>query len=182
MEQSPISRLSRWLKRLIQFVGTLVLAEGARNLADLLQAHTCGLNRFELRDGGLLAVGLVQLAAGVGSVVLKGWGRVVMLLYLCGHSAWLAFTFFVVLRLPNVGPSVLNWVLMGGIFTYCGALIVLYWRGWRRLRREGIPGVSWKWRMVGGVALAVGVAGSWMVSIVPAEDVESQAGLDGQFL
>lgn len=159
-----------------------MVMEAAFGMTSLLQAHTCGLNRFEFRDGCLAAVECIKLAAGIGVVLLRPWGRTLMLLYLAGHTVFVVFNFYLVLRIPNVKADALGWALMVGAILICLGLVLLYWRGWRRVFEGGTPVASRKWVIVGVVCATIGIAGSLMENAGVEDAVVVRADLDARFL
>lgn len=159
-----------------------MMMEAALGITDLLQAHTCGLNRFELRDGFSAAVECIKFAAGIGVVFLRPWGRSLMLLYLAGHTVFAVFSFYLVLRIPNVAADAFGLALMVGTVLICLGLVWLYWRGWRGVFEGGTPVVSRKWIGVGVVCATVGIAGSLMENAGTDDAVAVNPDLDARFL
>src|SRR5260221_12047516 len=113
------SAVSKWLRRLIHVVGALVIMDGAVRATDLVQAHTCGLNQFELRDFFLALLACSLLVGGFGTVLLKWWGRALMLVYLLGHTAYTVINFFLVLQVPGAKPDTLGWILVSAVMIFC---------------------------------------------------------------
>ena len=172
----------KWLRRLIQSVGALVLLDGAARLTGLAQAHICGLNRFLLRDGMLVLVAFGWTGAGLGTVFLKNWGRALMVLCFGGQTAYVAFNFFLVLRVPNAKVDALGWILMALMVGFCVSLILLFWRGWNRLFQTGVLAASRKWMIVGAVCFAAGIVATLLEDVDPGGDVAVRSDLDARFL
>jgi hypothetical protein len=172
----------RWLRRTIQIVGVLAILDGAFRLTNLLQAHTSGCNRFELYDALELLASTSYLAAGYGTMLLKNWGRFLLMICYLFRMITKAGSFYQVLRVIPQKPDVLGWALAGLLVSLPFGLILLLWLGWRKMEFSNPIILSRKWRNFAAVSLVIGVGTSLMERIDFGEEVKSHPDLDASFL
>src|SRR5262245_14907239 len=75
--------ISRNWSGIIRAIGLLGLIDGSFRVMDLLRAHTSGFNQFEIRDSLEAVAAFAFLVGGYGTVLLKKYGRLVLIACYC---------------------------------------------------------------------------------------------------
>ncbi len=176
------SRPAKWIFRAFQLLGALTVFDGAFRLATLIQAHSCGLNRFEPNDGFLVGAACLELAAGSGTLRCKSWGRSLMLACVVGRLVFVVFQFYLVLRVGIGNVDALGWVLMGVMLGFFAGLIVLLVPGWRRLKHSGYLSSSTGGAIAMWTSLLIGIAFSLLQRVSFEEAAVADKDLEVQFL
>ncbi|MBI3417911.1 MAG: hypothetical protein HY043_21670 [Verrucomicrobia bacterium] len=171
-----------WLCRSIRIIGLLALIDGAFRLTNVLSAHTAGCNHFELRDALELAAAAANLAAGYGTMLLKNWGRVLLIICYSFRVITMSGAYYLVTSNARQDVDVSGWILSSVALSLPLGLLLMLWLGWRKLVSQAPLAKVKVWRNVAAVSVVIGAGMSLITRFDFGEEINERSDLDASCL